>query len=461
MAVSKARKSLAAGVGLACLVALQPMAAFGETLTGALAKAYENNPPLNAVRAAQRALDEGIAIAKSGYRPNVNATVNYGTSSRGGASGGPTAQAEVNITQNLFNGFQTRNAVRGARAAAFSGQEQVRATEQQTLLSAVIAYTNVIRDQRIVAFQRQNISFLDEQLSAAQARFEVGEGTRTDVAQARAGRAAAVADLEAAQAQLESSIGEYIQIVGSAPDNLDRPSAPTSLLPNTLDQGVQVAMVNHPDIKAAQFDVEQNAFGVKQIEGQFLPSVDVAGSAGVVRSDVGGLPGVGGGRSTDETFSVNAQVTIPIYQQGAVSAQSRQAKEQLSQARILVDSARRDVRSDVVDAFSNYRASLAAQTATRAQIEAARLAVEGLVEERAVGQRTTLDVLLGQQNLIDAQILAAQNDATLVAASYALVAATGRLNARVLGLPVTLFDPDEHLVAVKDKWYGLRTPDQR
>ena len=456
MALVSARRSLIAGVSVACMTLFSSVAAHSETLSGALAKAYENNPPLNALRAAQRALDEQVAIAKSGYRPNIAATLDYGTTSRDGVAGGPTIRGRIDVQQNLFDGFQTTNSVRGARAAVFSGQAQLTGGEQDTLLGATQAYVAVIRDRRIVGFRQQNIRFLNEQLSAAQARFDVGEGTRTDVAQARAERAAAVAELEAAQAAVQTSVANYIQIVGDSPDNLKAPSIARTLIPHSLEQAVNVALASHPDVRRAQFDVEQNQFGVKQLEGQFLPNLGVTAAAERVRSDVGL-----GARDTATQLSLNARLTVPIYQQGRASAQVRQAKERLSQARILVDASRRDARSRVVNAFANYQAALAARTSTRSQIQAARLAVEGLVEERNVGQRTTLDVLLGQQALINAQILAAQNDAVLVAASYALVAAVGRLTAKDLGLHVAVYDPDEHYVAVKDKWFGLRTPDQR
>ena len=464
MVLSKFRYALLAGLGA---FALSTTPALAETLNGALAKAYANNPDLNAVRASQRALDESVALAKSGYRPNVNAQVSYSVSGSNASgsfqSGGPTTQYSVNAQQNLFNGFQTLNGVRQAKAQVFSGQENLRATEQQILAATVTAYVSVNRDLRIVSFREQNIRFLDEQLNAANARFEVGEGTRTDVEQARAERAAALADLEGALANVETSRALYIQLVGTTPTDLQRAQPIRRLLPNGLENALHVAERTHPTIRRAQFEVESAAFQVKRNEGSFLPSLDatatVASSRGPrERSAPGGR--LGGGRFT-ESYSVGAQLTIPLYQGGRASAQVRQSKEQLSGARIQVDTARRQVRADVVSAFSRYRAALAAQDANAAQLRAARLAVEGLLEERAVGQRTTLDVLLGRQQLINAQILSAQNDALLVIASYELVAAVGRLNAHTLGLHVKIYDPDEHYVAVKDKWYGLRTPDQR
>lgn len=449
----------AARATLAALaLALAAGTAQAETLRGALAHAYEFAPPLNAVRAAQRVLDENVAIAKSGYRPNVNATLDYGingTPAFGGTTGGPNVTATVAVNQQLFDGFQTRNAVRGAKAGVFAGQEDLRGTEQDILLAAVNAYVSVIRDRRVVGFRRQNIEFLQEQLNASQARFEVGEGTRTDVAQSRAERAAAVAELETAQANLRASEALYVQVTGQRPSDLADPSPARKLVPGTLDSAIDIAFSLHPSIRSAQFTVEQTAFGVKQAEGTLLPGVGLNASASRARR------GSVVGRRTGSSYSVNARLTVPIYQAGRASAQVRQSKERLSQARIGVDVARTQVRAGVVQAYSRYQSSLAARSSTEAQIAAARLALEGLIEERNVGQRTTLDVLLGRQTLINAQLAEAQNEAVLVASSYEVAAAIGKMTAERLGLHVTVFDPDEHYVAVKDKWYGLRTPDQR
>lgn len=443
------------------LASLTP--ASGETLNGALSKAYENNPSLNALRAVQRQTDEFVAIAKSGNRPTVTGQLDYSITgvenvgSGGFTTGGPTTRLQVDVQQNIFSGFRVRNQIREAKANVFAGQEQLRAGEQQTLLGAVQAYVNVRRDRRIVGLRQQNIAFLDEQLNAARARFEVGEGTRTDVAQARAERAAALAELAAARANVATSEALYIQVVGSAPDNLQPAMPADTLLPHGLDQALSVAQHHHPDIRTAQFQVESSSFNVKEQEGSFLPSLSVRASASATRGPQQRSARIG----FQEQFSIGANLSVPLYRGGAGSAQVRQAKEGLSEARIRVDEARREVRAGVVQAFSRYRAAQANRDSTRVQINAARLAVEGLIEERAVGQRTTLDVLLGQQTLINAQVLTVQNDALLALASYELVAAIGKLTARQLGLHVALHDPDAHYVAVKDKWYGLRTPDQR
>lgn len=435
------------------IAAINPAAVSAETIFGAMAKAYDNNPDLNAVRAGLRATDEGVAIAKGGLRPTVSATANA-TAARS-AIGGTNVETDsidssvgVTFTQSLFDGFQTRNNVRAAEANVFGGRQDLLDQEQVTLLSAAQIYANVIRDREIVRVRQRNLEFLIEQRNAAQARFDVGEGTRTDIALAQAQLESARAQLLAAQAQFKSSVAVYIQIVGTPPDNLQKPSPLSTILPNSSASAVNIALREHPAILSAQYTVDAAAFTVKALEGTFLPNVSLSGS--LAHSDGGA-----------NTGNVTATVSIPIYQGGVASAQVRQSKETLGQARILVDSARRQVEQNVLSFWALLEASEASITANRAQVSAAQLALQGVIEERNVGQSTTLDVLETQSNVLSAQESLAQSERDAVVNSYSLLSAVGRLRVPRLNLQVTQYRPEQHYEAVKDKWYGLRTVDGR
>ncbi|ASY62813.1 Type I secretion outer membrane protein, TolC precursor [Sinorhizobium sojae CCBAU 05684] len=435
---------------------LAPHAVSAETIFGAMAKAYANNPDLNAARAGLRATDEGVPIAKAGYRPQISAAAT-GTLSRVDSEATGTrdlhsGQIGISITQTIFDGFQTLNNVRSAEATVFSSRETLKANEIQILLAAAQSYANIARDQRIVSIRRQNLAFLREQLNAADARLEVGEGTRTDVSQAQAELANAQSLLVAAVAQLKQSEAVYVQIVGAAPAGIRQPGPATKAMPRSLDQAVATGLRENPQILAAQYAVDSAGFQVKSAEGTMLPGVVLQGA--VTRNT-----GNTGGDNT--TASVTARLEVPIYQGGAEYGQIRQAKERLGQQRILVDSARASVQQTVVSAHAQLESALARITASRSQISAADLALEGVVEERKVGQRTTLDVLDAQQDVLNAQesLASAQRDA--VVASYALLAAMGRLTVQAQGLQVAEYRPEEHYEAVKDKWFGLRTVDGR
>ncbi len=436
-------------------------AANAETIKGAMAKAYINNSQLNSARAGVRATDEGVAIAKSGYRPFLRGVASIGYQAQE-STRLTTGSFGIQLEQMLFDGFQTRNNVRAAEAQVRASNESLRNTEQNILIDAASAYMDVIRDRQIAGLTSRNLEFLSEQVRAAQSRFEVGEGTRTDVAQADAQRALAVARVNSSRAQVATSEAIYRQVVGEAPGRLEPASPVGRALPPSLDQALTIAHTEHPAIRAAQHLVDAAAFSVKSAEGALLPQVSA--NAGVTSSyrDTDGLPGVGAGSDGWNTSaSVGATLSVPIYQGGLASAQVRQSKERLGQSRIDVDVQRDQVRAALASAWSAYLAATASLSANREQVSAFRLALDGVIEERNVGQRTTLDVLNAQDEVIRAQIelISAERDA--VVASYAILSAAGRLSTDRLGLAVTKYRPEEHYNAVKDKWYGTRTPDGR
>ncbi|MEM5492229.1 TolC family outer membrane protein [Hoeflea sp. AS16] len=444
--VSFVKNSLAC-VAVVSMMVLAPQPVFAETIYQAMAKAYENNPDLNAARAGLRATDEGVALAKSGYRPIIGAEAVTTSSNTEGVVTN-SASIGVSITQTLFDGFQTRNNVRAAEAAVFAGRENLRGTEIDILLATVQAYANVNRDNQIVAYRKQNIAFLQEQFSAARARFDVGESTRTDVSLAEAELAGAKASLTAAVAQAKSSAAVYAQIVGSVPKNLKPVPLPRKLLPASLEMAVAQGTKEHPAVLAALYGVDAADFSVKAEEGTFLPGVKVVGS--VSEAD-GGVT----------TGAVQAKVTIPLYQGGAAAASVRQAKEKLGQQRILVDSARRSIEQSVVSSWTQMEAAIATIQANRAQLAAANLALNGVVEERRVGQRTTLDVLNAQQTVLNAKEAISQSERNAIVASFSVLASTGKLTIDRLGLQVANYKPEVHYEATKDRWFGLRTVDGR
>lgn len=432
-----------------------------ESLKNALAKAYANNPDLNAARAALRATDENVTIAKAGYRPQVGAsvsgTINHAdqfSDSNIDAQTYRTGQIGVSVTQVIFDGFQTLSRIRSAESGVYAGQENLKSNEIQILLSAVQAYADIARDQQVVSIRKQNLNFLNEQLSASRTRLDVGEGTRTDVSQAEAQLAAGKALLAAAVAQLKISRATYMQIVGEQPENISQPAPATSGLPRSLDSAVQVAVTEHPSVKAALHAVDAAGYQVDEANGTLLPGVSLKGSYGRTGSDQAGSNG-----SDFNSGSITAQLTIPIYQGGAEYGRIRQAKENLGAQQIRVDSARAQIQQMVVAAYAQLEAAQAAISANQQQLKAAKLALEGVIEERNVGQATTLDVLNAQQQVLNAKESLAQSGRNAVVSSYSALAAMGRLTVADQGLQVAEYRSNDHYEAVKDKWFGLRTVD--
>jgi len=427
-----------------------------ETINGALARAYASSPDLNAQRASLRATDEQVPRARSGYLPRVSASSSLGQANSTGNlsySANPYDYTTtprtigVTVTQNLYNGDRTLSQVEAAEKGVLASRAGLRNAEQQVLLNGATQYMNVVRDEAVVQLRTANIDVLKEQLRQTQDRFNVGEVTRTDVAQVEAQLAAAEADRSSAEANLESSRAAYQQVIGVAPSGLVEAEPVAKRLPVTIEEAFKVGDSENPQLIATRHNVEIAETQVRLVEGEFKPSLDLQGSA--TQGWESKLPGDSG-----LDLRVLGQLSMPIYEAGEISARARAAKETLGQRRLESDSARDQVRSGVAAAWSQYETANARVKSAKAQIAAATIALNGVQEEAKVGQRTTLDVLISDQNLLSARVnlVTAQRDR--VVSSYQLLAAVGRLSASNLGLSVKAYDPTVHYTATKGRITG-------
>jgi outer membrane protein len=433
-----------------------------ETLLGALAATYENNPTLNAQRAAVRAIDEQVPQALSGYRPQIFGSADIGASwANSKPAFGPNTittldprGAALTAQQTLYNGFQTANQVRSAESQILAARETLRNSEQNVLLDAVTAYMNLLRDQAIVELQRQNIEAVRELLRATRDRFNVGEVTRTDVAQAEARLASAESALSVAQANLNTSRAVYQRVIGEEPGRMAPGRSVENLLPKSVASAVAAGFGEHPAIAAARFGADAAQLLVKVAEGTLLPTLALQATV-QQRHDLG--MGV-----VDQTAAqVVARLTVPIYQGGAEYSRIRAAKETAGQRRTEVDVTRDQVRAAVIQSWGLLQASRFQVEAAQAQVRATEIALNGVREEARVGQRTTLDVLNAQAELVNARVALVTAQRDRVVASFSVLASVGRLSAAVLKLNVAIYDPATHYHQVRDAWGGVRTPDGR
>lgn len=431
-----------------------------ETIKEAMISAYNHNPTLEAERARLRAIDEEVARAKAGRRPDISATGDLGVrNQQADPAQGATESSRLDgthyprgyaftLTQPLFRGLRTRNAIREAEASVSAGRESLRSVEQQVLLDAVTAYMDVVRDQAIVRLQENNVKVLTEQLTATRDRFEVGEVTRTDVSQAEARRAGAISDLNAAQADLQSSRAVYERVIGHPPSDLESPPPMESRLPSTLQAALNIGDSENPQILEALFLEEASRYAIKQIIGETRPEVSLEAQFEERFDPSLTLDG-------QEETTVIGRLTVPLYSGGEPSARIRQARQTRSQRRRELDSARNNVRSDVVAAWSRLEAARAQIDSDESQVQANRVALEGVREEEQVGQRTVLDVLDAEQELLNSQVALVSTRRDMVVASFSLYSAIGRLDAANLELPVDYYDPGEHYERVRSKWFGF------
>jgi outer membrane protein len=457
-------------VGTIACAGLPPvlLPAHADTLDGALVLAYQNNPTLNSQRASVRATDEGVPQALSGYRPRVtfNGTVGSqytDTTNRdrtfmphyGQLSGTMTPSSlGVTATQTLYNGFQTANRTRQAESQVQAARETLRVTEQAVLLSGVTAYMNLLRDSAILDLQRRNVEVLQEQLRQTRDRFNVGEVTRTDVAQSESRLAAGRSQVLSAEAIYKASVATYRQVIGVEPGKLAPGSPVDRFSPRDLTASIGVATATNPQVTTAEYNLDAALQQVKVAEGALYPTLSVQGN--VQQAYESSLLQL-------KTFnaSVIGQLTVPIYQGGAEYSLIRQAKETLGQRRLDLDTARDQVRQNVVQSWGQLDAAKANVEATQAQVQASEIALNGVREEARVGQRTTLDVLNAQQELVNARVSLVSAQRDRVVASFTLLAAVGRLSPQILGLRVPTYDSGVHYHQVRDAWAGVRTPDGR
>ena len=446
-------------IGCAGLVPTPILAAGSgpESLADAMASAYADNPTLNAQRASLRATDENVPQALSGFRPTVSASASANASTFDSPTYGrstyyPTTES-ITITQPIFTGFRTVNGLKAADSAILAAREVLRNTEQTTLLSAVEAFMNLVQAQATLNLQKQNLEFLQQQVKAAQDKLNVGEGTKTDVAQTNSSLASGQASYYSAVASLNNAVATYEQVIGHTPRALGAAKSVENLLSKNLNAALADAMTNHPSILAASYDIDIAEYNVKIEEGALLPTVALEGSL----SHEDGSSASSNGNSA----SAVASLSVPLYSGGATASKVRQAKETLAQDRLQLDSARDTVRATTISAWGTLDSARAEIRSADAETSAQNLVLSGIIEEQKVGQATTLDVLNAQQTLLSARValITAQHDR--VVASYSLLASIGKLNAETLGLKVAVYDPTAHYTAVRDSWGGLRTPDGR
>lgn len=459
------RASLPAGlsvVGLAGLLVLLGGPAGAESINSTLSRAYVNNPQLNAQRAGTRAADENVPLANAGFLPRASATGTVGFAHADTQSAPTLGSAStdtvprgvgLSVTQTLFDGYRTPNSVRQAESNVLGSRETLRNIEQSVLQSAAQSYMDVLRDTAVLDLRNSNIKVLEEQLRQTQDRFKVGEVTRTDVAQAEAGLAGSRAEFYTAQSNLQNSIASYRQVVGVQPTRLEAARPIERGLPRSLQNAIEISQVEHPSVQSALHQVDAAALQVRIAEGALYPTVQVQGSVSK-QYDVSNVP-----NSAAFTGTVTGGVTIPIYQGGAEYATIRQAKETLGQSRLNADVTRENVRAAVISAWGLLESSKATVQSDQASVNASEIALNGVREEARVGQRTTLDVLNAQQTLLNARVALVGAQRDRVVASYAVLATAGKLSLSTLGLGIKEYNPVTHFNQVKDKWFGLRTPD--
>jgi outer membrane protein len=429
------------------------------SLRDAIVETYNNSPDLNAARAQLRATDEGVPIAKAAARLGVTGVVGVTQSTNGLSrldNGGRVLTGQVNLNYPLFQGGRVRNAINAADARVVAGRAGLRTIEGNTFTEAVGAYMDVIRDQAIVDLRKKNVDVLNTNLRATRDRFEVGDLTRTDVAQSEARLSLAKSQLATAQGNLTASRESYRRVVGAWPGDLDLPP-PLPSLPKNSDEAVQVALDASPAIQNAVASTQAAQYDVRATRAQRLPTFSAIGGSSYndylgTRARSLGVPDTAGIDQTQGQHNFGVSLSVPLYQGGLVSARVRQAQALQSQALEQSIGTERLVVANVRAAFAIYQAAGAAIDANQQAVSANTLALEGVRAENSVGSRTVLDVLNAEQELLNSQVALVTAQRDQYVAGFALLNAMGRVEARDLGLEGgALYDPIANYDQVRNR----------
>ena len=452
------RAGLLAAVCSVGLLAGLVAPAQAETLADAIALAYQTNPTLQGQRASQRALDESVVQARGGLRPTVSLSGDVSWRDTEVAEGNPgsdttrSSSAGLSVSQPIYTGGRVASGISAARADVLTGREGLRGVEAQVLQSVITAYVDVRRDQERVRIATDNVAVLQRQLDEARARFEVGEITRTDVAQAEARFAGARASFSSAQAQLAISRASYAAVVGQNPGDLAAEPSLEGLLPTTVDDAFVAAEEANPQVLAAEYSERASAARLAATRAERRPTVSASGSLGYSASDAAFVGKGGQFENYDQSVSGAVTVRMPIFTGGLVNSGIRAATERNRADQLAIEEARRTALRTVSQAWNSLVGARANLAASEEQVRATRIAFEGVRQEAQVGLRTTLDVLNAEQELRNAELSLVNARRDEYVASAILLAAMGKLEARYLIPDVETYDPVLNANHVNASW---------
>ncbi|MBN8500840.1 MAG: TolC family outer membrane protein [Sphingomonadales bacterium] len=435
-----------------------------DDLREALVMAYNTNPTLQAARAQQRAVDEGVPIARSAGLPSLSGTATY-SEFVDGSSGNPLApdrnfDAQLNAAMPIYAGGGIRNSVRAAETRVDAGRADLRGVETGVFSAVVAAYMDVILGEAVVKLNRANVQRLEVNLQATRDRFEIGDLTRTDVAQSESRLALARGQTRSAEANLIAARERYIQVVGKAPENLQSPP-PLVGLPGSADEAVDIALASNPDLLAARQRAKAAGYDTAAVGANRLPRVSVFANSGY--NDYLGTNKLPPAVQSTTNTTVGVRASVPLFQGGLPSAQRRQAQAREGATMEQEIAVERAVIANVRAAFAQWQAALSLITSSQAAVDAATLSLEGVRAENSVGNRTILDILNAENELLNAQVQLVTAKRNAYVAGFNLLAAMGKAEARDLALDGgALYDPDVNYRSVKGNvWDWSDNPDPK
>lgn len=442
---------------LAIIFGLVPTVGHAESLREALARAYRNNPNILAALLSVKSTAEGIALARAGKLPSLSVNGSAGVSSRllegSDWTSGTNASLSLDYRQTLFDNYKTDAEIEQARAGTEVAKYALRNAEANVLLSVAQSYYQVIRDTQLVQLRSDNMAFFEAQVTSAEDRLRLGEGTRIDVSQARARQAQAVASYRSAVASLQTSQASYERWVGHKPAGLSDKFDFNGMMPASIDAAIESANIRHPALLSARAGIRLAQAGSDAAAASFGPTLGLVAGIEAAHNELIGNTG-------SITASARLSLSIPIYAGGALGASMRKANIEQIKSEVDELAARDEIREAVISSWSTLQNAGSMIESAQSTVESTQLVVDGTIQERDVGQKTTLDVLDAQAELISAEETLIKARATRMIATFALISAAGRLSAEDLGLDVKVHSADGYIASVEEVWAELRALDE-
>ncbi len=445
---------------LSCSMLVMACAAHAESLFEALAYTYETNPTLEANRAYLRSVDERVGQAKAGWRPNLSAVGNATYTDQRFKNYPGTDDfdydndaydAGLSLTQPIFSGFKTVSGVNYAETIVKQERENLKSTEQAVLLNSAVAYVDVITQRAVLELQKNQEQVLARHLKSYQKRFEVGDLTKTDVAQSEARLEGAKTNRIVAEGDLETANAAYVSMVGRKPPEKTRVNDLDKFLPKTLSECLDIMRTTNPSLKAAEFADEASQYNITLQRGDLLPELNVNAGAGYQWGQP--LPQLDD-KYDGHYWQIGANLTVPLYQGGGEYAKVREAKQLANQARINLEQVKRDLVKSTTQAWEQYRSTKSSIESIEAQIKASKMALDGVIREADVGSRTVLDVLDAEQEYLNNRVQLVQAERNMTVAALNLLSAMGHMTAGSLKLNVAQYNPEDYYENVSTKLIG-------
>ncbi len=426
----------------------------GQSLEEALISAYATNATLIAAREELRAVNEQRPQALAGYRPSLSSFVRAGgdyefTANDDEDAASITAAAGITLTQPLYRGGRTSAGVSSAESVILAQRERYRAAEQDILLQAANAYLDVLRDQTILDLSKKSAAIVGDQVSAFRRQLKAGAATKTDLTQGETRLARTEANLARVEATLAASRAAFVEVTGSQPERLATPNDVRYAMPPSLADLELLALQSNLAIKAAAFTEIAARHDVDVANGWTGPDVDLVGSVQYFSE------------ATDESVdldddfaaaSVELRLTLPLYE-GTYGSRSRQSKRTADQRRAEVQSTRRSVERQAASAWEDWTSSRTQIERLTKGVDLAETALDGLVKEHRLGERTALDLLNGEQELLDVSIELARAKRDHLAARFQALSLLGSFTVDGLKLDTQSYDIEADFRAVRDAWF--------